>query len=310
MKRSDIRILFMGTPEFAVSTLDTLYTSGFNIVGVVTSTDKMGGRGGKQLLQSAVKKYAIEKGLKILQPKNLKAEDFQQELRSLKIDLQIVVAFRMLPEKVWNMPPMGTVNLHGSLLPKFRGAAPINWAIIRGEEETGVSTFKLKHEIDTGDIILQRKIPISNDDNVGVIYEKMKVLGAEAIEETIDLLLNDKIYFKPQKAYLASSAPKLNRENCKINFHDTVTNIHNFIRGLSPYPGAWFEFEGKEMKVYKANFNTEVHEDKIGSIQTNNKSYLRITCLDGFVNILDLKLQGKKRMDVKSFLNGYQFKYQ
>jgi methionyl-tRNA formyltransferase len=298
-----MKIVFMGTPEFAVPSLNILLENGFDVVGVITSTDKYGGRGGKKLIESAVKQFAVSKGLKILQPKNLKAPEFIDELKSLNADLQIVVAFRMLPEVVWNMPKLGTYNLHGSLLPKYRGAAPINWAIINGEKETGVTSFKLKHEIDTGDILFQEKIEIHPEENAGDIHDKMMELGAKVILKTVKAIEKGNVTFTKQDNSLVSKAPKLNSDNCQIDFCDSTVNIFNKIRGLSPYPGAFTYIDDKICKIYKceqAHDNIPPHE-----IQTDNKNYLKIGCSDGCISVLELQLAGKKKMTIKELLNGY-----
>ena len=250
MKKEELRIVFMGTPEFAVESLKALVEGNYNVAGVITMPDKPAGRGHK-IQYSAVKEYALSQNLPVLQPEKLKEEAFLDELRNLKADLQIVVAFRMLPEVVWNMPKFGTFNLHASLLPQYRGAAPINWAIINGEKETGATTFFLTHEIDTGKIILQKKIEILNDDNAGTIHDKLMVLGAGMVTETVDLLLEDKIDAVPQEKLLSpetelKSAPKIFRETCQLDFGMTVGNAHNFVRGLSPYPAAWAELKFPE----------------------------------------------------------------
>ncbi len=259
-KFQSLRIVFMGTPEFAVASLDALVEAGCTIVGVITAPDKPGGRG-MQLQQSAVKKYAAENNLKVLQPEKLKNPEFLAELKSLNADLQIVVAFRMLPEAVWNMPPMGTVNLHGSLLPQYRGAAPINWAVINGEKETGVTTFKLKHEIDTGDILLQESFPIDKNETAGEVHDKMKEIGAQLLVKTVKGLAENTITIKPQSALTPSPrgkdgmglhAPKIFTETCKIDFSKTTEEVHNLIRGLSPFPGAFTMLNGKALKIYKS----------------------------------------------------------
>jgi methionyl-tRNA formyltransferase len=307
MNKDKLRIVFMGTPEFAVASLRAMVENAFNVVGVITATDKYGGRGGKTLIESAVKKYALSVNIPVLQPSNLKKESFLDELRALKADVQIVVAFRMLPVVVWDMPKHGTINLHGSLLPKFRGAAPINWAIIRGEEITGVSTFKLKHEIDTGDIIFQEKMSIGKEDTAGDVHDKMMILGAEVILKTLVAITENNIHFQPQPIALISDAPKINRETCHINFHNTATNIYNLIRGLSPYPTAWFPLEELEIKVFRAKKEMSVHQLKAGTILSDQKSYLKIACLDGYIWLEEIKASGKKKMDIRSFLNGYKF---
>lgn len=297
----------MGTPEFAVPALDILVENGYNIVGVITATDKMGGRGGKQIIQSPVKKYAVEKGLNVLQPKNLKAPAFIEELRALKADLQIVVAFRMLPVVVWDMPPLGTFNLHGSLLPKYRGAAPIHWAVINGEKRTGVTSFMLKHEIDTGSIMLQEMIAIDKEETTGDVYERLMKLGSETVLKTVQLIENEEVVMQPQNENLVCKAPKLTTENTEINFNQSSESIRNFIRGLNPYPIAWTTFAGKKMKVFKGKSELIKHDVAPGEYETDQKKYLRFATADGWIYLEDLQLQGKKRMDINSFLNGYRF---
>ncbi|MEM6771401.1 MAG: methionyl-tRNA formyltransferase, partial [Bacteroidota bacterium] len=237
------RIVFMGTPDFAVPSLEILIAAGYPVVGVITATDKMGGRGGKVLLESAVKKCAVKHGIPVLQPRNLKAADFQEALRSLRADLQIVVAFRMLPETVWAMPPLGTFNLHGSLLPKYRGAAPINWAVIKGEAETGCTTFFLKKEIDTGDVLLQHRMPVGPNDTAGDVHDRMMLAGAELVLATVQLIQTNNYTLQPQDDGLATPAPKLHRETCRIDFGLPASEVHNFVRGLSPWPAAWTTLE-------------------------------------------------------------------
>lgn len=299
-----MRIVFMGTPEFAVPSLQILIENGFDVVGVITATDKTGGRGGKKILKSAVKKYAESVGLNILQPKNLKADAFISELKELNADLQIVVAFRMLPVVVWDMPKFGTYNLHGSLLPKYRGAAPINWAIIRGETETGVTSFKLKHEIDTGDILFQEKIAVGREETVGEVYEKLKDLGAEVVLKTVQAVQDGNIELLPQDNTLLSKAPKIHKETCEINFDQNAESVHNFVRGLNPYPGAWFKIQEKTIKVFRVDVLKSHHQINVGKIDSDNKNYLKVAVKDGWVILEDIQMQGKKRMDIKSFLNG------
>jgi len=298
----------MGTPEFAVHSLQALHQSDHEIVGVITSTDKLGGRGGKKVIESAVKKYAVKQNLNLLQPPNLKSPDFLETLRSLKADLQVVVAFRMLPEAVWDMPPLGTYNLHGSLLPKYRGAAPINWAVINGDIETGVTSFKLKHEIDTGDIVIQRPIPIGIMDTAGDLHDTMMHVAAEVILETVNRIADDKLIFLPQDESLVSKAPKIFQETCKINFNQPTQQVFNFIRGLSPYPAAWTILDDMKLHIYKAHALITPHDLKPGQIQTDQKKQLRFATKDGFIDVRQLKLQGRKKMDVDSFLNGYTIK--
>ncbi len=302
-----VRIVFMGTPEFAVPSLDILVKNGYDVVGVVTATDKWGGRGGKQLIESAVKKYAVEHGIKVLQPEKLKNPAFLEELRSLQADLQIVVAFRMLPEVVWAMPPKGTFNLHGSLLPKYRGAAPINWAIINGESETGVTTFFLQHEIDTGDVILQAKMPIDKNETAGEVHDRMMLLGAATVLQTVQMIEKGNIILQQQSDVEATHAPKIFHETCEINFNQPTQQVHNFIRGLSPYPAAWTTLDGLELKILKTTQEIAAHHFEPGKFVSDNKKSLKISTLDGFVQVHELQLQGRKRMDAVAFLNGYTF---
>ncbi len=303
----DIRIVFMGTPDFAVASLDALVKAGFNIVAVVTAPDKPAGRGMK-LTQSAVKKYAEENGLTILQPEKLKNPEFIDSLKVLNADIQIVVAFRMLPEIVWNMPPMGTINVHGSLLPNYRGAAPINWAVINGEKETGVTTFKLKHEIDTGDILLQDRMLIGENETATEVHDRMKIIGANLLVKTIQGLMEANIQEQPQviENTAPKHAPKLFTKDCEINWNNTVNTIHNLIRGLSVFPGAITQLDQKILKVYKSEREIIEHHQPIGSISSDGKNCLKFACKDGFIHILDLQLEGKKRMLIADFLRGYR----
>ena len=309
---AQLRIIFMGTPEFAVASLDALVKAGCNIVGVITAPDKPAGRG-MEIQQSAVKKYAVENNLHVLQPEKLKNPEFLEELRSLKSDLQIVVAFRMLPEVVWNMPPMGSVNLHGSLLPQYRGAAPINWAVINGEKETGVTTFKLKHEIDTGDILLQQSFPISETDNAGDIHDTMKKIGAQLLVKTIKELADGTLKEKPQSSVASGQssvvkhAPKIFADTCKINWNKPVDEVFNLIRGLAPYPGAFTFLNGKKLKIYRAQKIYKIQAALPGICETDKKTYLHFSCTDGFICILELQLEGKKKMGFTDFLRGYHF---
>ena len=306
----NLRIVFMGTPDFAVAALDALLQVGCNIVGVVTAPDKPAGRG-MQLTESAVKKYATKKGLHILQPEKLKNEAFLQELRTLQADIQVVVAFRMLPELVWNMPPRGTINVHGSLLPQYRGAAPINWAIINGEKETGVTTFMLQHAIDTGDILLQQSMSINEDDTVGNVHDKMKIIGAEILVKTIKGLAEKTIEEKAQATinYELSTikhAPKIFTETCIIDWNKTTEEIHNLIRGLSPYPTAFTTLNNKKLKVFNSSKEMIAHQHQTGLVFTDNKNYLKFSCGNGFIHMLDIQLEGKKRLLIKDFLKGYR----
>lgn len=304
----DLRIIFMGTPEFAVASLDALVKAGCKIVGVITAPDKPAGRGMK-LQQSAVKLYAQEKGLYILQPEKLKNPAFLEELQSLKADLQVVVAFRMLPEAVWNMPPMGTINVHGSLLPQYRGAAPINWAIINGEKQTGVTTFKLQHEIDTGNILLQEVIPIGDDETAGELHDKMKLVGAELLVKTIQGLAENSISELPQLSVKPGDikhAPKIFTDTCKIDWTKSVSEIHDLIRGLSPYPGAFTYLKEKTFKIYRSKKEFTQHNAEPGSYATDHKSFLKFACKDGYIHALEIQPEGKKRMPVEDFLRGFR----
>jgi len=297
----------MGTPDFAVSSLKALLDHGHEVVGVVTATDKYGGRGGKQLIESAVKKFAKSANLPILQPKNLKAPEFIDQLGALKADLQVVVAFRMLPVVVWDMPPKGTVNLHGSVLPKYRGAAPINWAIINGEKETGVSTFFLQHAIDTGDLLFIEKTPILPHDTAGTMHDKLMDIGAALIVKTVTAIAKDDYTTTPQDQSLVSKAPKIFHDTCAIDWDQPTQQVYNFIRGLSPYPAAWTLLEEKNLKVYEARPEFIEHDDLPGRLLTDHKTYLKFTTKDGIIDIKELKLAGKRRMKVTDFLNGYKF---
>jgi len=302
------RIVFMGTPEFAVASLDALVQAGCNIVGVITAPDKPAGRGMK-LTESAVKKYAVEKQLHILQPVKLKDPEFLSALKNLQADLQIVVAFRMLPEVVWDMPPMGTINLHGSLLPQYRGAAPINWAVINGEKETGVTTFKLQHEIDTGNILLQDRFPIGDDETAGEVHDKMKEIGARLLVKTVEGLAKGSLTEMPQKADIEpiQHAPKIFTETCKIDWDHSVIAIYNLIRGLSPYPAAFTYLNDKMLKIYKAKKELHNAPKSAGSFETDNKTYLKFAGSDGYIYVTELQLEGKKRMTIEEFLRGYRF---
>lgn len=302
----DLRIVFMGTPDFAVASLDALVGAGFNVVGVITVPDKPAGRG-MSLQQSAVKKYAVEKGLNVLQPEKLKDPQFIETLRGLKADLQVVVAFRMLPEVVWNMPPMGTVNLHGSLLPQYRGAAPINWAVINGEKETGPTTFRLKHEIDTGDILLQEKFAIGEDDTAGIVHDKMMVIGAELLVKTLQGLADGSLREVPQATReMLRHAPKIFTDTCKIDWNKTTDEIHNLIRGLSPYPGAFTSLNYKTLKIYRSKKEYGAPAVAPGTVETDKKSFLRFAAMDGYIYALEIQPEGKKRMPVEDFLRGYR----
>ena len=311
MNPKDTRIVFMGTPPFAVASLDALVKAGFSIVSVVTAPDKPAGRG-LQLQQSAVKKYTVENNLPVLQPTKLKDPEFVEALKKIDAHLFVVVAFRMLPEVVWDMPPMGTINVHGSLLPSYRGAAPINWAVINGEKETGVTTFKLKAAIDTGNILLQDKLPISESDTAGTIHDKMMVLGANLLVTTLTGLINNTLVEKDQEAIinedpsLLKHAPKIFTETCTIDWAQDTTSIYNLIRGLSPFPGALTKLDDKILKVFESAKEICSHANKIGSVSSDGKTYLKFACTDGYIHVLDLQLEGKKRMQVADFLRGYK----
>jgi len=316
------RIVFMGTPEFAVASLKALVDAGFNVVGVITAPDKPAGRG-LQLQQSAVKKSAVELHLPVLQPEKLRDAEFLNELGEWKPDLQVVVAFRMLPEVVWNLPPGGTINVHASLLPQYRGAAPINWAIINGEKETGVTTFKLKHQIDTGDVLLQQKVAISEVETAGTLHDKLKETGAQLLVKTLEGLFNGTIKEVPQESLESEvgynenakkqggetdlkHAPKLTSETGKIDWNKGVDHVYNLIRGLSPYPAAFTELGGKKLKIYGAKKEAKKGSALPGTVETDNKTFLKFWCADGFISITELQLEGKKKLSVEDFLRGYR----
>lgn len=310
MIKKDLRIVFMGTPHFAVATLDALIRGGYKVVGIVTSVDKPAGRG-RKIHESAVKQYALNLGIPILQPPNLKNDRFLKALESLQADLNIVVAFRMLPKLVWNMPQYGTFNLHASLLPNYRGAAPINWAIINGETETGVTTFFIDDKIDTGAIIANREITIDNDETAGELHDRLMSLGSQLVVDTVDLIESGKAEPRIQKEHQdLRSAPKLNRDNCRIDWQASIDAIYNQIRGLSPYPAAWTELHNGEqkmdLKVYKGQIIKEEHDHQIGRLIISKKE-VHVAVKNGFINLLEIQLPGKRKMDVLSLLNGYQF---
>jgi len=303
-----LKIIFLGTPDFAVSSLKMLVENKYEIVGVVTAPDKYGGRGRKQLIMSDVKKYALENNLNILQPTNLKNRKFLDELKSLNADLQVIVAFRMLPEVVWDMPPMGTFNLHGSLLPKYRGAAPIHWAVINGERETGVTSFKLKHAIDTGDMLLQRRTPIKGYDTLGSVYSKLKTLGAQVVIESVRMIESGNLRLRPQPDEQVTKAPKLNRANCQLDFNKPTHVVYNKIRGLDPFPTAWCSIDGKVHKIFKSRPYTDGVPRKSGNIFTDNKSYLCVSTNNGYIHVHEIQQEGKKKLSISELLNGYSFK--
>jgi methionyl-tRNA formyltransferase len=306
-----VRIVFMGTPPFAVASLDALRQAGCNIVGVITAPDKPAGRG-MQPQPSAVKEYAIAHGIPLLQPIKLKDPSFLEALDQWKADLQVVVAFRMLPELVWHRPSLGTINLHGSLLPDYRGAAPINWAIIDGNTETGVTTFLLQHEIDTGGVLLRKTIPIGPDETAGELHDKMKEIGASLLVETVKSWVAKKIVTVPQSDLNKDDrplrhAPKLSKETGQINWLESASAIHNLVRGLSPVPCAYTTLNGKLLKIIRTRPHTENRSLRPGQVDTDGKSYLYFGCGEGSIEILSLQLEGKKRMEVSAFLKGYRF---
>ena len=301
----DLRIIYMGTPEFAVPSLQILVENGFNVVAVITAPDKPKGRGQK-LATSPVKDYAVSQEIPVLQPKNLKAPEFLEELKSYKANLQVVVAFRMLPVAVWDMPEIGTFNLHASLLPQYRGAAPINWAIINGEKETGVTTFFLKHEIDTGNIIFQEKETIAEDDNVGDLYERLMARGSRLVLKTVQAIEKDDYPQLPQdESGEIKHAPKIFKETCEIDWSKTSEEVYNFIRGLSPYPSVWTNLNGTQFKIYEVEkLELTSAGDNPGDFSTDNKTYLHIQTGGNAVAVKELQMQGKRRMDIETFLRG------
>ncbi|HSH52827.1 MAG TPA: methionyl-tRNA formyltransferase [Bacteroidales bacterium] len=313
MDKSELRIVYMGTPYFAVAPLKKLIEKNYNIVGVVTNPDKPAGRGQK-IKESSVKIFARENNLPILQPEKFKDEIFLQALKNLNADLQIVVAFKMLPKIVWSMPSKGTFNLHASLLPDYRGAAPINHAIINGEEKTGVTTFFLTHEIDTGNIILQKEVPIAENDTAGELHDRLMETGANLVVKTVDTILSDNYRLINQNKLITpkqtlKTAPKIFKNDCKINWADSATNIYNFIRGLSPYPTAWTEIQNNrqsiQLKIYESQKQLTSHHYSSGEIITDSKTFLKVACYDGLINILQLQQSGKKRLNIIEFLRGF-----
>ncbi len=312
MTGKDLRLVFMGTPEFACESLKALTENGYNVVAVVTVPDKPAGRG-QIIAQSEVKQLALQKGIPLLQPEKLKDESFVTALRSYNADLQAVVAFRMLPEIVWNMPPLGTINLHASLLPLYRGAAPLNWPIINGDKETGVTTFILRHEIDTGHILYQEKIPINPEDTVGDIHDRLMVGGAKLVLKTVDALAEGTVKPIPQESFEIDPdrlhAPKIFKEDCKIDWSKPGPAINNLIRGLSPYPATWTNLANASdlfsLKIFRSSFEPEHHTYPPGQVLSDRKKYLKIAAGEGFISIKDLQLAGKKRMPVEDFLRGF-----
>ena len=316
MKKEDLRIVYMGTPEFAVESLRRLVEGGYNVVGVITMPDKPVGRHQDTLQASAVKQYAVAHGLPVLQPEKLKDPTFLEQLRTLRADLQIVVAFRMLPEVVWAMPPLGTFNLHASLLPQYRGAAPINWAVINGETETGVTTFFLRHEIDTGAIIRQVRVPIADTDNVGIVHDKLMEVGGQLVVDTVDRILAGDVHPVPQEEMpdcgALKAAPKIFKETCRMDWQGkTLKQLHDFVRGLSPYPAAWTEMQDASGKVYSLKiFATEKEagtpEEPTGTILSDGRTYLKVAVDGGYLHLTELQIAGKKRMRTEDFLRGFR----
>lgn len=301
-----MRLVFMGTPDFAVASLSALVEAGFDVVGVVTAADKPAGRGQK-LQESAVKQYAVEKGIKVLQPLKLKDPEFINELKALNADLQVVVAFRMLPEVVWDMPAKGTINLHGSLLPQYRGAAPINHAIINGEKESGVTTFFLKHEIDTGDVIFSASVPIGDATTAGELHDQLMNVGAELLVKTVKAIEEGNYEEQPQPQHEElKHAPKIFKENCLIDWNQPARTIYNMIRGLSPYPTAFTRLNDKTLKVFRAELEEKETGISPGGFLSDGKTFIKFAAKDGFIKLTDLQYEGKKRMSTEEFLRGYR----
>ncbi|MDF0716522.1 methionyl-tRNA formyltransferase [Muricauda sp. 334s03] len=310
-KNNSLRIVFMGTPDFAVGSLEQLLKADFNVVGVVTAPDRPAGRG-RKVQESAVKRFAVKHNLKVLQPTNLKDEAFLEELKSLEANLQVVVAFRMLPKAVWQMPENGTFNLHASLLPQYRGAAPINWAIINGETETGVTTFFIDEKIDTGSIILQKTATILPDDNVGTLHDRLMELGSHLVVDTCKQIEAGTVTRQKQDENIAlRPAPKIHKDTCRIDWEATIKDIYNHIRGLSPYPGAWTELvnggKAEPMKIFTTEMEQAGHDHSIGKLIAEKKS-LKVAVKDGYISLLELQLPGKRRMQVNEVLNGLNLK--
>lgn len=312
-----MRIVFMGTPDFAVESLKILVENKYDVVGVITMPDKPAGRGHKVQF-SPVKQYALEQNLRLLQPEKLKNEAFLEELRSLQADLQIVVAFRMLPEVVWNMPKFGTFNLHASLLPQYRGAAPINWAIINGDKETGATTFFLTHEIDTGKVIQQEKIAIAETDNAGIVHDRLMEMGAKLVKKTVDMLIEGKIDAVDQAQFIHSglelkAAPKIFKETCQVDVSWNVERVYNFVRGMSPHPTAWVELQFPQqadkttLKVFETEKEICDHELAVGTVVTDGKKYAKVALSDGYINLKSVQIAGKKRMEIGELLRGMRF---
>ncbi len=313
MTKNELRIVYMGTPDFAVLPLQRLVEGGFNVVGVITMPDKPIGRHQTELSASPVKKFAVEHGLKVLQPAKLKDEEFLEELRALEADLQIVVAFRMLPEVVWNMPRFGTFNLHAALLPQYRGAAPINWAIINGDKETGITTFFLDHDIDTGKVIQRVPVPILDTDNVEDVHDKLMILGADLVIETVEHIIAGTVNPIPQSELTTDEplrpAPKIFKDTCRIDWSKDVKRCYDFVRGLSPYPAAWTTLyhggKALTLKVYKTAKEFATPAEAVGSVVTDGKTFLEVAMTDGYLHLLTIQLSGKKRMETTDFLRGF-----
>lgn len=304
-----MKIIFMGTPDFAVTSLDALVQEGFDVAAVVTAPDKPAGRG-LQLHESAVKQYAVQHNIPVLQPLKLKEPAFIETLRSYHADLQVVVAFRMLPEIVWNMPPQGTINVHASLLPQYRGAAPINWAVINGEKRSGVTTFKLQHEIDTGNIMFSDAVDIPEDQTAGELYDVLREVGAKLLIKTVKAIAAGEAPEVPQSNIPADQlkhAPKIFKEHCLINWERPLDDVFNLIRGLSPYPTAYTLLQGKTLKIFKALKERVAHTHEAGSVHSDHKTYLKFAVAGGYIQVMDLQLEGKKRMGVEEFLRGFRF---
>lgn len=319
---SKLKIVYLGTPDFAVEPLRRLVEKqrstpdcGYEVVGVVTMPDKIISKRGNQLLMSPVKQYAVAEDLPVLQPESLKDEKFQHDLKGWNADLQIVVAFRMLPESVWNMPRLGTFNLHASLLPRYRGAAPINWAIINGDKETGVTTFFLKHEIDTGDVIYRDVVTIEESDNAGTLHDKLMLQGGDTVVKTVDAIVKGEAVAIAQDTMFTDEkelipAPKIFRDTCRINWEKDVEEIYNFVRGMSPYPAAWCELSDTDnnmtaLKVYEVAKEIANHNKPVGTLQTDGKSYLKVAVKNGYISLVNVQLAGKKRMPIADLLNGF-----
>ena len=315
ISKNNLRIVYMGTPEFAVESLRCLVEGGYNVVGVITMPDKPAGRGHK-IQFSPVKQYALEHNLPLLQPEKLKDETFIAALKAWRADLQIVVAFRMLPEIVWSMPRYGTFNLHASLLPQYRGAAPINWAVMNGDTETGITTFFLKHEIDTGEVIQQVKVPISDTDDVGIVHDRLMLLGGKLVIETVDAIINGTVKSIPQEEMAVVGelrpAPKIFKDTCRIDWNNTVKKIYDHVRGLSPYPAAWTKLHQPDdemlspVKIYQTEKIVKAHTYRAGSIETDGKTYLHVAVADGFIDVKSLQFPGKKRLSTEELLRGFK----